>query len=111
MLVAEADADAPVPVAVPVAPETPVGSLGCSAEVVVDSELRLLSVVDDAADPVAAAEVSVTEVDVKVRIGPPGLVGLTVGERSVSVVSGSEAFASAAAAAVVAAGARRRPRM
>lgn len=107
MVVAEADADPDAPVAVPVPPETPVGSLGCSAEVVVDSELRLLSVVD--ADPLAAAEVSVTEVDVKVRMGPPGLVGLTVGESSVSVVRGSEAFASAAA--VVAAGARRRARM
>lgn len=110
MVVAEADADPDAPVAVPVPPETPVGSLGCSAEVVVDSELRLLSVVVDAADP-EVAEVSVTEVDVKVRIGPPGLVGLTVGESSVSVVRGSEAFASAAAAAVVAAGARRRARM
>lgn len=95
VVVADADADAPVPVPVPVPPEMPVGSLGCSAVVVVDSELRLLSVVDS--DPVAVvlAVVSVTGVDVKVRIGPPGLVLLTEKE-SESVVSGSETAATAA---------------
>lgn len=94
--VADADADAPVPVPVPVPPEMPVGSLGWSAVVVVDSELRLLSVVT-VADSVS---VEATEVDVKVRIGPPGLVLLT--DRVIdsddieSVVSGSEMAAMAA---------------
>lgn len=84
--VADAEADAPVPVAVPVPvpPETPVGSLGCSAEVVVDSELRLLSVV--VAESVAVVE---TEVDGKVWIGPPGLTLDTDGRIELTV-NGSE---------------------
>lgn len=88
----------------PVPPEMPVGSLGCSAEVVVDSELRLLVSVA-VADSVAVSE---TEVDVKVRIGPPGLVLVRDGE-SESVVSGSET-ASAWPAAPAEGPARRRSR-
>lgn len=89
---AVADAEAPVPVPAP--PEMPVGSLGWSAVAVVDSELRLLSDVT-VADPVS---VVATEVDVKVRIGPPGLVLLTIE----SVVNGGET------AAMVAVGPSRR---
>lgn len=86
---AVADAEAPVPVpAPPEMPEMPVGSLGWSAVAVVDSELRLLSDVT-VADPVS---VVATEVDVKVRIGPPGLVLLTIE----SVVNGGETAAMAA---------------
>jgi hypothetical protein len=61
---------------------------------VVDSELRLLvsSVVVTVADSVS---VVVTEVDVKVRIGPPGLVLDT----SESVVNGSETASTPAAMA------------
>lgn len=88
---AEAEADAPVPVAVPVAPETPVGSLGCSAEVVVDSELRLVLL-----PLLMVVSVAGTEVDVNVRIGPPGLLLLT--ERvSESDVRGSETTLAMAA--------------
>lgn len=88
LAVAEAEAPVPVPVPVPAPPEMPVGSLGWSAVAVVDSELRLLSVVT-VADPVS---VLATEVDVKVRIGPPGLVLLTIE----SVVRGGETAAMAA---------------
>lgn len=104
VVVADADADAPVPVpvAVSVPPEMPVGSLGCSAVVVVDSELRLLSVAVAVSDPVAVVG--------KVWIGPPGLV-LLAEKESESVVSGIETASAWSAAAKAAEGARRRGRM
>jgi hypothetical protein len=108
VVVADADGPAPVAVPVPVPPEMPVGSLGWSAVLVLDSELRLLSVaVTVAVEDLVA--VSATEVEVKVMIGPPGLVSDAIGE-SESVVSGIETAAASSWLARAAEGARRKGR-
>lgn len=104
VVVADAEADAPV--AVPVPPETPVGSLGCRAVLVVDSEPRLVRLVLlrmlRVSDVLLAESVGVVE---KVMIGLMGPPGVTLAE-SESVVSGSET--TLASAAMVSEGVRRR---